>query len=89
MGELGGEKIGGNKSKICSIGVRSICMSSVSIVFYLCSSLLYYYYTNTELPHSIFVVYLTPGGISSGSIGHEYLNQKRERIHMNGGGESY
>ena len=64
-------------------------MSFLFILFYSCSSLLYYEHTNTYFPPVRFMASLTPGESSSVSINHKDLIQKRTRIKMNGGGEGF
>ena len=64
-------------------------MRFMYILFYLCSSLLYYDYTNTHFFPSIFVESLTPGEGSSVSIFHKYLIHKRTINHMNVVGKGF
>ena len=63
-------------------------MIFASILFYLLSYILYYDYTTTHF-FAWFMACLTPGARSSGSIGHNYLIQKRTINPINGGGKGF
>ena len=63
-------------------------MRFLSILFYLCCSLLYYEYTNIKF-NVIFVSSITPGIISLGNIGNKDLSQNMTRSNMNVGRKGF